>query len=251
MQSRTFAQIGFGIAALTLGILARPVSAQTIVSPNFDAVTEGDTNNAFPFNYNHSARYQQVYAASEFGALTGPTLITQIAFRPDAGSGAAFSTAFSNIQFDLSTTSAAPHTLSATFASNVGADDTVVRSGAVTLASAFIGPAGGPKNFDVLITLTTPFLYNPANGSLLLDIRKFSAESIGTQLDAQDFNSATSREFGTDVNDASANQNIGTDTGLVTQFTFAAAVPEPGAMSLLLGFSVTGIGLYSRRRARR
>ena len=248
MQSCAILRMGLGFAAFALALSSRPAAAQIVVSPNFDATTEGGSNNAFPFNYNQSARYQQVYAASEFGALTGPTLITQIAFRPDAQSGAAFSTAFSNVQFDLSTTGVAPNALSPTFASNIGADDTVVRSGAITIASAFTGPSSGPKAFDVVITLTTPFLYDPANGNLLLDIHKYSAESIDTQLDSEAFSSVTSREFGTNVNDATANQTFGGQNGLVTQFTFAAAVPEPGSLTLFFSVGIAGAFLRLRRK---
>ena len=50
------------------------------------------------------------------------------------------------------------------FANNVGADDTIVHSGSLFLSSAFTGPAGGPKGFDILIHLTTPFTYDPASG---------------------------------------------------------------------------------------
>ena len=241
----------FGFAALCAGLCVLPASAQTIVSPGSATAAEGSGNNAFPFNYNLSARYQQVYAASEFSALIGPARITQIAFRPDAATGAAFSTAFANVQFDLSTTSAAVNALNPAFSSNVGADDTVVRSGAITLSSAFTGPALGPKDFDVLITLTTPFLYDPANGNLLLDIRKFSNESIGTQLDAIDGSNVTSRDFGQNVNDSNGVTApfFGGQVGLVTQFTFSgAAVPEPGSLAPFLGVSLMGTGIFLRRR---
>ncbi len=254
MQSNTFSfAVRVGLAALPAFTCAYalPAAAQTLVSPNFAAAVEGNSNNAFPFHYNQSARYQQVYAASEFSALTGPALITQIAFRPDAGAGAAFSTAFASVQFNLSTTSATVNNLSATFSNNVGADDAVVRSGPVTLSSAFTGPTSGPKDFDVIITLTTPFLYNPASGNLLLDIRKFSSEDIGAQLDSVDANNATSRVVGFNVNSATANlaSYNGGETGLVTQFTYDTT-PEPGSLALFIGASMTGAGLLARRRRR-
>ena len=241
----------FGFAALGCGVCILPAGAQTVVSPGGAAATEGNTNNAFPFNYTHSGRYQQVYAASEFSAATGPTLITQIAFRPDAASGGAFSTTFANVQFDLSTTSKQPNFLSANFASNVGADDRMVRSGSLTLSSAFTGPAAGPKDFDVIVTLTTPFVYDPAAGNLLLDIRKFSAEGIGQQLDAVDGSGVSSRAYSYDVNDANGliGAFYGEQTALVTQFTFSgAAVPEPGNLAPLFGVGVTGAGIFLRRK---
>ena len=52
----------------------------------------------------------------------------------------------------------------------------MIFSGALAFSSAFTGPAGGPKDFDILVDLTTPFFYNPALGNLLLDVRNFSGE---------------------------------------------------------------------------
>ena len=37
-----------------------------------------------------------------------------------------------------------------------------------------MGPAGGPKDFDIFVPLTRGFLYNPAVGDLLVEIRNFS-----------------------------------------------------------------------------
>src|SRR5262249_21659069 len=153
-------------------------SAAVVIVPNNLAATEGDISNGLPFNIGafslSSQRYQQVFAASAFASVSGPHLITQIAFRPDAQIGGAFSSIIPNIQINLSTTSATPDGLSATFANNVGSDDTVVFSGSLSLSSAFTGPPGGPKAFDIIINLQTPFLYNPSAGNLLLDVRNFS-----------------------------------------------------------------------------
>jgi hypothetical protein len=163
-------------------------SATTIVAPNSLATVEGNANNGFPFNITEfnlsSQRYQQVFAASEFLSLSGPQLLTQIAFRPDAEGGAAFSSTISSIQINLSTTSAAPDGLSTTFADNVGVDNTVVFSGALSLSSAFTGPAAGPKDFDIVINFQVPFLYDPTAGNLLLDVRNFSGGTT-TQFDAE------------------------------------------------------------------
>src|SRR5207245_1191964 len=89
-----------------------------------------------------------------------------------------FTTTVSSIQFNLSTTSRNPDGLSPTYAQNVGADDTVVFNGSLPLSSQFSGPAFGPKAFDIVVPLTTPFTYSPADGNLLLDIRNFSGSSV-------------------------------------------------------------------------
>src|SRR5205823_14144179 len=105
-------------------------------------------------------RYQQVYSASDFTVFgTSPRFITQVAFRPDAIYGSAFNSTLFNVQIDLSTTTKAVDGLNQTFANNVGADDTIVHSGSLSLSSAFTGPNGGPKNFDIVIPLSTPFPY--------------------------------------------------------------------------------------------
>ena len=239
---------GVGLAMFAMSGLLSPAVAQTVVTPNAAATREGNSNNGFPFSAG-SNRYQQIYAASEFSQVTAPVKVTQIAFRPDAGSSA-FTTNFANVQFDLSTSQSLPTALNGSFAANVGPDDTIVRSGALTLSSSATGPASGPKGFDIIVTLTTPFLYNPANGNLLLDIRKFSAENTGQQFDTEDGSGVSSRNTSTNVNG-----DFGTVPGfsqaLVTQFTFEpvnAAVPEPGSVALLVSGTLAGIGFASRRR---
>ena len=58
--------------------------------------------------------------------------------------------------------------LTNTYATNIGPDNTVVFSGPVTFSSP--GCAGpGVCPFDMVLTFTTPFLYDPSQGSLLLD----------------------------------------------------------------------------------
>lgn len=247
----------YGLLSLVLfQIAALPARADIlIVSPGAETSTEGSGNNGFPFNIAQfalsSQRYQQVYGASDFSSLGGPELITQILFRPDAQSGSAFSSTLPNVQIDLSTTAAAPDALSPTFASNVGANDTVVYSGPLSLSSAFTGPAGGPKNFDIVINLATPFLYNPLAGNLLLDVRNFGGGST-TQFDAEFLTGdPSSRAFSLSSN--GVNSTTGTlDTGaLVTEFRFTPAVadvPEPSSWLLLV--TVVGGVAWSLKRRR-
>lgn len=217
----------FGVLALFLvsGIAAGTASAVTVVVPNSLATSEGDGANAFPFHISSffppvpSMRYQQVLHSSEFGAFGGPAVITQIAFRPDGVFGNAFSSVLPSVRIDLSTTSAAPDALSPIFAGNVGADATPVFNGSLPLSSVYAGPAGGPKDFDIVVNLTTPFFYDPAAGNLLLDVRNFGGGST-TFLDIQNpLGDSTSRVFSTvsgSVNDPSG---VETSAGLVTRFT--------------------------------
>jgi hypothetical protein len=224
------------LAALPIVPHARGAS---IVVPGSADGVEGDQGNLFPFSDGSvpgisSQRYQQVYGASAFSSASGPLLITDIFFRPDATLlGAPFSTTIPSIQINLSTTSAPVDGLSFTFADNVGANDTIVFNGALTLSTAYTGPSGGPKDFDISIHLSTPFTYDPAAGNLLLDVRNFGA-SVTDRFDtAGDLNDSVSRVYtsndGRDVNSSTATFT-GTE-GLVTRFDFtpAPATPLPAA----------------------
>jgi hypothetical protein len=125
-----------------------------------------------------AVREQDVYGASYFP--TQAIIITGIRFRPDVNEsvGYAFTNTISHVQFNLSSTLTAPDQLSSTFAANIGTNVTTVFDGALPLSSQYTGPAQGPKAFDMVVNFTTPFVYNPASGNLLVDIQDFSGEPI-------------------------------------------------------------------------
>lgn len=152
-----------------IGLFAGTVRADTIV-PNVFANIEGSAASNAPFGRSASGRFQQVYGASSFDNTPG--YITEIRFRPDVNFGSIFSrTTPASVQVYLSTTQAAVDGLNLDFESNLGADNSLVISGPLGYSSVFTGPAGGPKDFDIVLNLATPFLYNPANGNLLMDVR--------------------------------------------------------------------------------
>ena len=227
-----------------------PVSAEEleIVVPNAFADTEAGRGNRYPFDLDGmhpSMRHQQVYGASEFSALAGPGMVFEIAFRPDREKGSAFSETFADFEIHLSTTTQEPGALSATFAENVGPDDTVVFAGALALSSSYTGPAEGPKDFDIVIALQTPFLYDPVEGNLLLDIRNFDGSISTTSIDADaDPFGSISRVF-TGENDTDVDDTVGTatDQGLITLFT----VPEASSRLLQICAILT-VALAARLR---
>lgn len=225
--------------------------AQVVVAPNANSSTPGNSDNRYPLLVTGGMRYQQVYAASQFSTLSGPEYITQIALRPSQSVRQAFTTTLSDIQINFSTVSLAPDALSATFANNVGSNDTVAYArGPLTLSSS-----GTLGVFDTIITFTTPFLYDPAAGNLLLDVRNFGGANrtlVGsTFFDAQSSaGDGISRVYGAE---GSPNATTGTpdSLGLITQFTFAPApmsTPEPGSVALLVGMSLSGAGFLARRK---
>jgi hypothetical protein len=220
---------------------------QALVVPNANAAAEGNTNNIRPFvsatGSNGGLRYQQVYSASQFGAFAGaPRQITQIAFRNDGTFGQPFAVTLPSANVHLSTTTQAPDALSTTFAANVGPDDTAVYDAALPLASS---NTGSPRNFDIVITLTTPFTYNPSTGNLLLDIRLTNTTSVATAFDAQNIaGDSTSRVMGVE-GDVNATSGLAESVGLVTRFTH---VPEPSATAVCFCAAGLGAGVLRRRR---
>ena len=167
------------ITMLMLAKSAAFASGGLIVVPNDAENQEGNDKSAVPFTIlsGITARYQQVYSASQFTAIpSAGAFITSMYFRPDCvfNNGGSQMT---NLLINFSTTSKGPDQLSAIFAENVGADDQRV-FGPGNLIAGGNGQSTnncphGLFTGDSLdgITLDMPFFYNPAAGNLLLDAR--------------------------------------------------------------------------------
>lgn len=228
------------IVAFILVALAPRADATLIVVPNANEVADGASNNAFPFNEG-DMRYQQVFAAGEFGGLSG--FLASIAFRPDETQGGAFSTMGIDTEIRLSHTTAAPTALSTTFADNIGADETLVFDGLLDLSS------DGSGAFDIVIDIDDTFFYNGLS-NLLMDIKVFNEvsttqfDSAGTGLGAGGL-ASTDRLWAHGV-DSLVGSSAG-DDGYVTQFDILAGeVPEPGTL-VLLGLGFVGLTMGRRR----
>ena len=154
-----------------------------------------------------------------------------------------------DIQINLSTIMLGPDGLSLVFANNLGLDDTIVFArGPLSLSSSCSGPAGGPMDFNIVITLTHSISYDPAAGNLLMDVRNFGGGTT-TVLDAE---STTGDSIGRVHTTSSSpggvnspNAGHGDSAGLVTQFTYST-VPEPTAACLV--FIGAGLCYVSRQR---
>jgi PEP-CTERM motif len=234
MPYKVLGRIAFvAVLALTLSMPAYATSI-TIGAP-----PDPSSGNCFPFDGSGCGvpgpgdRYQQVYHNTLFGG--SPLLITSVDF---------FNTQFSpgnnapsaTFNVHLSTTSRAVNALdTVTFANNVGADDLLAFSGTIGGVGSIVGGV-------LHISLTTPFLYNPVAGNLLLDMFRTSA-STGDSV----FFDARSGTFGTDSSRAH-NYGSGFESfGLVTRFNADATVPEPATLVLVC----SGLALVRRVRARR
>jgi hypothetical protein len=247
------------LLAVAIGIAAGGAArADVVVVPNANTATPGTTDNRFPFLVSGGMRYQQVYAASQFALPTaGPKLISELDLRNGVLVNEAFSSTISNIQISLSTVSLAPDALSSTFASNIGADVTQVYNGSLTLSSTNAAGPGGTHVFDIAIVFQTPFLYDPAAGNLLLDVKNISGANAAVGSDFFDAVSppgdSVSRVWGDEGSPNATTGNVDS-LGLISQFQFtsAAAVPEPSQIALTALASVLfGVPALLRRRARK
>ena len=246
--------VTFAAAALAFLVGAAAANATVVVAPNEWALIDPVGGNGFPFLGSSRSRYQQVYASDQFSAFSGPELITEIAFRLDTPSPATTIT-IPEVTVDLSTTSAIPDAgagtggLSLTWAANIGPDAVRVFDDELTLTATTTG--GDPNPFEFVIPLSTPFLYDPSAGNLLMDVvRQGVGGGIGPTvsfrfMDAASFlvtqPDSVSRISGSQFN---ASATFEDETGLITRFT-TAAVPEPSVLALF-GLGLAGICVMRR-----
>ena len=164
---------GVGFAFLLAAFLGSCVTtelrAQVIVVPNSLATNDGDgssTSTAGPA----SVRWLHIHDASQFGALSGPSFLTQFAYRPDTILGQSGPRSLT-LRIYASTTSRTVAGISTTFAENIGTNNTLVFDGTVNVTTGNLPGPGNTRQFDYVFPFTTPFLYDPAAGNLVLDLQ--------------------------------------------------------------------------------
>src|SRR6266516_412225 len=142
--------------------------AVNLVVPSDSTNKDGNTYSVLPvLSQPFTMRYQQVYAASEFAALGvyGGGWVFGVDFRGDATNGTQVGFTI-GIRVGLSTTQHGPDQLSATFADNVGADDTTVFNGSLQAIIVGKRTGGDPDSFSSFqILFSKMFFYNPAAGN--------------------------------------------------------------------------------------
>src|SRR5262249_8649860 len=147
-----------------LGYVATNPGGNTVV-PGALANTETFSGNSFPFFSGAGGmRYQQIYSAGEFAAAGA---INALRFRRSVGQGPFTSTPI-NVTITLGYSARSVATASGTFSDNIGPGTVTVFNGSLTLSST--SPNSQPQAFDVVIPLSSSFVYNPRLGDLLLDI---------------------------------------------------------------------------------
>ncbi len=206
--------------------------ADLMIAPNLPHYL----NNGIPFASNSGkTRYQQVYDSSIF---TSPISIESLAFSPSISD-----TYTANIRIGLGYTSNEPGGLSADLNSNVLGSLTSVFHDSHFSQNI----TGGSETFSLVFNFSSsPFLYDPNLGNLLMDIRInkqgsdafFSRFPAGSGLSSRAYDSET---FG----------NGSSDVGLRTLIGFApvevAPVLEPSTM-LLLASGLMGLVGAGRKK---
>ena len=209
--------VGFAflLAAMLGACVTAELRAQVVVVPNSLATNDGNSFEVPPSGP-ASVRQQNIYAASQFGALSGPSFLTKFAFRPDTTPGPSGPRSWT-VRVYASTTSRSVARLNTTFAENLGTNNTLVFDGTVVLTTANLRGPGNTRQFDYVFTLTTPFLYDPSAGNLLLDIQ-FEANGSAVTFDTVLGDPTLSEVF----NSGSSTATFGSylPTPKPTQFTF-------------------------------
>ncbi|MSR39280.1 MAG: hypothetical protein EXS02_10655 [Planctomycetes bacterium] len=163
---------------ITLLFAAHAQSQTLAVLPASHSAVEGTTNTNVPFGRSSAVRVQCAYDRLLF---SGPGTITELAFRFDGnviGAGKIV-----DCEMRLSTMAVSLVAMSTDFATNRGADETIVLPRTL-LTLAGQATAAAPSPFLSPIQLSVPFAYNPNGGALLLEILVYSQPPGSYSLDA-------------------------------------------------------------------
>ena len=236
------------LPALALA-LAPGAFAETVVIPNAQATVEGNESDVFPFGRsaasNEPYRYQQVYNAVGFGEQSDVITIEALYFRPDQNNAVNNTITVQSIEVRLSTTQVAADGLdNADFDNNIGPDATLVYSGSLNWP---IPSSGSPHPFELPLEFTTPFVYDPSAGNLLLEVYNLSEVfPFEYSLDRQNSVDETSRVV--EVVIPSTGEHVippvGVGSrGLVTQFVYTVPEASGSAASLV---AILAIAVWKR-----
>jgi hypothetical protein len=209
--------ISFGVAGFLMTMLVGTASASTVT------IGTNSGSNTIPFGSTLASQYQQVYSSNAFSGVFN---ITEINFYVDPAHSAALDGG--TYTLSLSETSIGVGALSSNLANNIGANNTVVYSGANSL--------------DFI--LSSPYLYDPSIGNLLLNVSIANGTSNGGYSEEAGIDPLTSRAY------SGPFLTGGDQFGLVTTFTsnVLAPVPEPSTWAMmLLGFIGVGFMAYRRK----
>ena len=228
----------FLLAAFLGSCVMTELRAQVIVVPNALATNDGNTFGT-SVSGPRSVRWLAIYDASQFGALSGPSFLTKFAYRPDRILGQSGPRSWT-LRVYASTTSRSVGGLSTTFAENLGTNTTLVFDGTVNVTTGNLPGPGNTRQFDYVFPFTTPFLYDPAAGNLVLSLQ-IEGDGSAVTFDTVSGNSAIGQVYGSPS--TATTGIIGSPDPHVTQFTFEppplVTIVVPGQSYLFPGADLT------------
>ncbi|MCA8974537.1 MAG: hypothetical protein KDC98_07430 [Planctomycetes bacterium] len=151
--------------AVSAVFLASSLLAQApLVLPGSHATLEGSSSTNVPFGRSTPSRVQCVYDRLLFQA---PVTITGLAFRIDGGAQA--SQKVVDLEIRMSTMAGGVLQLGVDFAQNRGLDQTIVLPRQILTLPTHSAIAA-PNSFLAPLVLSTPFAFDPAMGSLCVEL---------------------------------------------------------------------------------
>jgi hypothetical protein len=228
--------------ALWLGACMACAQGTLQVLPGGYANVEGNSSSRAFFNTNFS-QMLQVYSASEFGFLGGSTgRIDGIALRLDGSTLQSYAGFWPGLAIGLGVTTRSPDSLTPVYGDNEIFNGRTVFSGSLYINATNV--AASPRGFEVLISFSAPYFYDPSRGNLAMSVISAAGPS-DLILDGQNsIGDGVGRVYGPD------GQNSGSvDTfGFVTRFNITS-VPEPSTLAIGISF-VLCFGLRKLRLSR-
>lgn len=190
--------------------------SQVIIVPNASAESDGNAFGTTPGGDDPGARNLNIYDSSQFKALSGPAYLMGFALRPDAIAGPS-GPKTGDLKIYVSTSDRPISEITATMNDNVGADATLVFDGPFDSSTASLAGPGNTRQFDIVYPFTTPFLYDPAKGNLVLDFQVTEGHGEALRFDAVTGSPVVKNVF---TIGSSTAQNGQFGVAFVAQFTF-------------------------------
>ncbi|MEX2141783.1 MAG: PEP-CTERM sorting domain-containing protein [Pirellulales bacterium] len=169
-------------------------------------------------------RYQQVFPAADFAALGNkPHWLVDSHSRPDQSLTGPLTVHYPDNEYRLATTQRGPDNLSLRFDDNLGSDFKHWYRGPVTAVADVAGPGPGPREFyhGDRPAGVTPYLYDPSQGNLVLDVIGWQGVSPSPSVDK-----VPGIQTGLYASSPFATQGFRSDAGIY-QFTFVPVLETP------------------------
>lgn len=214
----------------TLETVAAPATAtQTVVLPDGASSNFGDTS-FDPFFFTELEPVTQVYDPAAFikSGINGAVLIRSVSFRLQENLSSSIDVVVPQVKFTFGTS---PGAFGDYAPDRVADRTTVYQQNDVHLIAQ---RPKSPSDFNLVFTLSTPYVYDPNKGSLEFMISSHAPFGKGASMDAQYSGGGALYYYEPGIRPVVVSEVIVTKFGLTP-------IPEPSAVALILLFC----GLYA------